>query len=473
MYPLRPRSRSPFHLALPLATAVTAAAVFLSPGEAAAYDVLAEPCADEPLTCKTGRLHFEKINALPIEFNFDTGWVPQGSPLQVHLWAAVYANTAVSLRGALDTAWPEVFHLTAPGTRAGSAFSYHYGLDVGAQGAINISVLGQTFTWVGNLPYVPQIDFAVQADTTFDGWGWDPGVGLSSTTNPVRLAKVSIGSIVGGSIPGIDGGFELDVAMEVASRYQTHSIVVAEADGPTVAGGELTYDGDATSTTYPGGPAIELDVHPEGTVKYDGTLHLIPAFYVELLGQTWSIPIVDIPIGFPITEDDWIFDTKRVRVPLPDLVLSETEINFGNVEVGQKNLEPFPLYNAGEALVAATVVTDDPTNFEVFDPTVQIEPGITVDSAVRFVPKKNGEFVAKVLVGSNDPDAPLQIVTVRGVGYGGPEDEVVGGVDVPAIAEDAGCDCRTAGGGSEGRREGGLAAVAGLALLAARRRRVR
>lgn len=469
--PLLRSRRSRFAALLPAAAgAAFAAALLLAGSEAAAapYDVLAAPCLENKLTCQRGPLSFERVNALPIEFNFDTGWVPANSPLQVHIWAAVYANTAVRLQGSLDTAWPDAFYLTTPGAAEGGDFSYHYGLDVGAQGKIEIEVAGQTYTWVGDLPYVPQIDFGVQDQKTFDAWGWDPGVTLSSTTDTVTLIQIGIADIVGGSIPGIDGGFELDVAMEVDARYRTNRIVVATTDGEPVAGGDITNEADATSTSYPGGPNIELDVHPEGSVKYDGTLHLIPAFYVELLGQTWSIPIADIPIGFPITEDEWVFDKQRVHVPVPDLAIEVTEIDFGEVEVGQKNLEPFPLFNAGEADVAATVISEDPENFEVFDPTVEVEPGITVDSAIRFVPKRNGEFATQILVGSNDPDAPVQVILVKGVGYGGPE-----AAPSPQISQDAGCDCRAAGRAPGGNGPGAWAAALGIAALAARRRRSR
>lgn len=461
-----PRRRRAAALA---ASGAALAALLLAGRPAAAYDVLASFCPGEEgedLTCQRGALAFERVDALPVEFNFDTGWVPANSPLQVHLWAGVYANTRASLHGSLDTAWPDAFYLTTPGDIDGGAFSYHYGVDVGAQAAIHIEVAGQNYDWVGDIPYVPQIDFQVQAEGTFDAWGWQPGVTLSSTTDTVTLAQVGIGDIVGGSIPGIDGGFQLDVAMEIESRYKTDRIVITTADGAPVPGGDITADGDASAAPYPGGPSVELDVHPEGTVKYDGTLHLIPAFYVELLGQSWSIPIADIPIGFPITEAEWIFEKKRVHVPLPDLKLEVTEIDFGEVEVGQKNLEPFPVFNAGEALLGVTVISEDPENFEVWDPTLEVDPGVTVDSAIRFVPKHNGEFQAHILVGSNDPDAPLQVLLVRGSAYGGPQAPAA-----PAAEEDGGCACRAAGGEAERSNAGAFAAALGLGLAAARRRR--
>ena len=66
-----------------------------------AYDSLAAPCKTDSYTCEIAPIAFSRKDALPIEFDFDTGWVPQNSPLQVHLWAGVYANTHVSLTGAL------------------------------------------------------------------------------------------------------------------------------------------------------------------------------------------------------------------------------------------------------------------------------------------------------------------------------------------------------------------------------------
>src|SRR5206468_3866389 len=122
-------------------------------------------------------------------------------------------------------------------------------------------------------------------------------------------------------------GFELDVAMELEATYVTDQIVIATTDGQVVSGGPITMQGGQTFTPYLSGPSIELDIHPEGTVDYNGVLHMIPSFFVKLLGQSWSIPVADIPIPFPITKNKWIFDSQRVHVPLPDLVLPKTTID--------------------------------------------------------------------------------------------------------------------------------------------------
>jgi MYXO-CTERM domain-containing protein len=439
-----------------------------SAGPAHAYDALAAPCTSDVQTCQIAAIAFSHKNALPIEFSFDTGWTPPNSPVQVHLWAGIYASTHVSLAGSLKSTWPEALVLATPGDKDGGELGYHYGAEIGAQGKVEIEVAGKKYSWVGDLPYVPQFDFQVEASGVFDAWGFPPGITLASKTDPQTLAQIGIGDIIGGSIPGIDGGFQLDVAMELEVTYQTDRIVIETKDGKLVKGGAINSDDGETSVEYLNGPSIELDVHPEGTVDYTGVLHMIPAFYVELLGNTWSIPIADIPIAFPITKNDWIFEKQRVHVPLPDLVVTEETIDFGEVQVGQKNLETFGLWNAGEAKVFAAILSSNPDVFEAFDPTAEVDPSATFDTAIRFVPKKNGEVKATIYVGSNDPSHPVQILTVRGVGYGGPE-------NAPSTdpSQDAGCACAVAGddGGAGGEAAALPFAAIAVGAAAMRRRR--
>src|SRR5690242_460678 len=91
------------------------AATLLMPASAEAKGpVPATPCNADPFFCERAGIQFDRVDALPIEWKFDTGWVPQNSPLQVHIWAGVYANTHVSLAGALVTTWPQAFDLETP-----------------------------------------------------------------------------------------------------------------------------------------------------------------------------------------------------------------------------------------------------------------------------------------------------------------------------------------------------------------------
>ncbi len=481
---MRLRFTRPLAAPLALLTALLA----MAPGRARAYDVLATPCANQPLTCGTGAISFSKIDALPIQFNFDTGWVPSGSPVQVDIAANVWANTHVSLTGALVTSWPTTMTLAAPGDTInlegmkGGDFGYHYGASFLAQGRVDISVLGQNFSWQGNLPYVPSFDLEVQADQPFDAWGYAPGVTISSTSTPQQIASIDLSCIIGESIPGVDGGFALDVAVELDATYVTDRIVVDTTDGNAVPGGPITAPDGTSNVPFLNGSFLELDVHPEGTVDYTGVVHMIPTFYVSLLGKKWDIPIVDVPISFPIADEAWVFTPQRVHFPLPDLSLPVTELDFGAVNVGENKTLQYQLWNAGEALAAATMTTSDALVFPLLDEKAMLTTGQTYQATVDFIPSKRGAFEGQILVASNDPKTPLQIVLLKGDGveplvdtpppphpHPDPASETPPTRDAADVDQPTGCACRTAGEGRDGGLGFGGAALVALAWAGRRR----
>jgi MYXO-CTERM domain-containing protein len=463
---------SPSRVLPALVSALGAVAVLLaSPRASADPVILAAPCSDDPLYCERGPIKFDRTDALPIQWSFDTGWVPQSSPLQVHIWADIWANTHVALAGDLVSSWPDALVLEAPGNQEGGDFGFHYGADFGAQGKVSINIAGKTYSWQGDIPYIPQFDLQVKDHKAFTAWGYAPGVKLSGLTNPQKIASVGLKDIIGG-IPGLDGGFELDVAMQLDATYTTEQILVTTTEGAPAEGGPITGAAPKSSIKYLSGPSIELDVHPEGTVSYDGILHLVPAFYISVLGQDWQIPVADIPISFPITDTKWVFDTQRVHVPLPDLVLPTTQIDFGDVEVGQKALAPYSLWNAGEAKAAANISSTDPDIFPPWDTQLDVDPTITVDSAVRFIPKKSGYFTAHLVVASNDPSDPVQIIELRGHALHTrlpapvPDED-----DDDSIDQVAGCGCHTAGSTDSTGAGLGITGLLFAAAMIRRRRR--
>jgi hypothetical protein len=451
-----------------------AAACCASAAPAGAYDVLAEPCAATPLLCSTGHVAFNQTDALPIQFDVDTGWVPQGSPVQVHLYADVYANTHVWLTGSLQTSWPSTLTLAAPGDPSqglyGGNFGFHYGADFGAQGKVSISVAGQSYSWQGNLPFVPQFDLEVDAAKSFDAWAYYPGVALSSTSAPQQLASIGLSSIIGQSIPGIDGGFALDVSIELDALYTTNRIVIDTTDGDAVPGGPITAAGGTSSVPLVSGGSIELDVHPEGTVTYDGVVHMIPTFWVSLLGDKWSIPIVDVPVSFPIATTDWAFSPQRVHFPLPDLAVSVTELDFGVVEVGSSETLSYQLWNAGEATAAATMTTSDAITFPLVDESATLRGGKTFRASVEFVPQTPGAVSGQIVVASNDPKAPLQVIALKGVAQAKPAVAITPppAEPVPDVDYPNDCGCRVVGLPPRGAP---LAVLALMGAAALRRRR--
>jgi MYXO-CTERM domain-containing protein len=457
--------------------------------------VVAVPCEADPLVCLAGPIAFSRVKeALPLSGGFDTGWVPANSPLQVHLAAGIWAETEVSLAGALQTRWPEVLEQRALPTPGAGELAIHYGAEITAEAMFTVTVAGQSFTWQGDIPYVPQFDFQVEQEQPFDPWAFE-GFTVSGVTEEQTLAQVDLADLIA-NIPGFSGGFELNVAMELDATYQTHLIVVSELDGQIVAGGELDAEDDATRADYAGGPAVEHDVHVEGSLLYEGTLHLIPAFFIEILGQGFSIPIADIPIPFTIDDKDWVFDPVRVRTPLPDIDLPLYEesavVSFGEVEVGDEAVATISFDNVGEHLLSVTMVLESGTPVEIPPAAIAVAPDGTAEVDITYRPVDDAPLDAILVLASNDPDEPARTLSLVGQGIALPDGEgggdgsggqdgaggqggatgSGGGEDdeVDFVASGGGCSCRAGG------ERPGSWALSGLGLavlgsLARRRRR--
>jgi len=442
-------------------------------------DEVATPCAADPLLCGEAPIAFSKLVELPVQGGFDTGWIPQNSPLQVHLFAQLYASSQVDLAGRLVTSWPEALTLAAPPEPGTGSLGIHYGLDVGAEASVTVTVLGQTYQWTGPIPYTPQIDFQVEAGTAFDPWAFQ-GVSVSGSTLPATLAQVSVTDFIGINIPGLDGGFQLDTSVDLEATYQTDAIAIRGPDGELVEGGALFTDDATTSAFYVGGPFVEFDVQPTGFVRYDGTIHLVPSFYIETLGPDYSIPVADVPIPFSFLQKDWTFDPVRVHVPLPDIFLQrdpsdgstpekETiELDFGEVVVGGSKTLYASVSNAGEALLAIAPETTDPSFQLAGD--VELEQGEAAKIGVTFEPTAPGELTAELLLPSNDPDEPLRVVVLVASAVSPELDEPEPPTDRVDAVDDEGCDCRASAGQGSRASVGWLVALAAVVGASARRR---
>jgi MYXO-CTERM domain-containing protein len=438
-------------------------------------DVIAVYCSESDVECTTAPLQYEKTISLPIAFDWDTGWIPQGSSLQVRFYVKLPATTTVKLDGWLETTWPDPMTLATPGGRGG-LLAFDYGLEVGAKAKIDVSVLGIPVKWTGDIPYVPQIDFHIKSAKSFVSWAFAPDpVTTSAFTAPLRLFEVNLLGLTGIPSQISKGGVALDVKGELAATYETLRIQIEPA-----ADGEqpITSQDGTTLRAFPGGAFVEYDVWPEGKVDYTGTLHLLPTFFVEILGKDFSIPLYDFPVSIDLGDQSFIFDPVRVHVPLPDLLAVQPVLDFGQVTIGDGKKLSIALSNIGEAKARAAGFIDASMadTFKLLTPQVFVGSMDTNDANIRFQPTSAGTFETKLTLVTNDPDGRFQYVTLRGVGVpqGDPDYPDGGGgsgAGGPGAqsGDTGGCGCRVAG---ERGSSGAIGAAAGaLALALARRRR--
>ncbi len=395
-----------------------------------AHAVLAAMCSQTQPQCERASISVSKLVQNPNDFDYDTGWVPSNSPVQVRLVVSFEDNTDVALAGTLDSTWPDPITLTPNGTPGQGQISINDGFEVTMQARFTVSVGGQTYSWTGNIPYVPNVNFIASATQNFNPWQWtgeDPAnATVIAQTATQRILQVSLTqSLI--PIPGISGGVELDGSATYSAWYDTLRIAFDEMNGVSPI---PLVDPNAASTTLliTPSPSFDTNVFIHGEVTEQMTLHFIPAFYFDILGDDFTLPLADLPLALPASNPiPWDFDPVAVHVPLPKVYLPKTEINVGTIPVGAATKESVVLTDMGEEILEGTVDTLAPMA-DIETAAFSISPQQSVTLELLLTPETAGPFDVLVRVASNDPLTPNAAFHVTGIGGG-------------AIGESGGCGC--------------------------------
>lgn len=417
------------------AAGVLACLSYSTPAEAQGFDVIALYCDDVEMKCATAPIDYAKTVDLPVAFNFDTGWIPGGSDLQVRFALITTANTTVELAGDFETKWPPALRHLTPGRPMTGYLAFDFGIDIIAEGRIDLEILGIPINWQGDLPLLPNYSWHLQRQTQFDSWAFERTPEIAAKTDSFTIIKLNLLNLVGIPSEIAGGGVQLDAYGELRAAYKTNSIKVLPAGLTANEASEILQKGDAVDLDYMGGPFVELDIWPEGVVDYTGAIHLVPTFFLELLpslgGIDFEIPFIDFPIDFPITSQDFIFDPVRVHVPLPDVkeIPKNEVIDFGEVIVGEFSKDTYELENVGEARARASAFIADngKDDFTILNSSEVINSNSTTEFRLRFNPKQAGELETTLTFVTNDPDYEMITLTLRGTGVA---------QDVPMYPED-------------------------------------
>jgi MYXO-CTERM domain-containing protein len=315
-------------------------------------------------------------------------------------------------------------------------------------------------------------------------------VDASAFTQSVELFEINLLSLVGLPSEIASGGIKLKVKGELRATYWTEQInlTAVKPKEQVLPIAPIKQENGSSQHGYKEGAYVEYDVNPDGMVHYDGVIHLIPVFYVSVLGQDFDMPVYDYPITIPIGDQDFNFDKIRVHVPLPDVPpLAQKVYDFGKVDMGSSKKMNISVANIGEAKARAVpeVEKSMATVFKVLTNSVTMDPNKSEDIQIRFAPKKMGPFSTTLTLASNDPDSPLQHVELKGEAVepgtapvtpdtedgGGQQPLVDGGGFQPDDGgpgfyneqQDSGCGCVVAG-ASDSKN---LAMWTGLGLVAA------
>ena len=440
---------------------------------------LAQPggCEPDAAGCARAPIAYRWREGLPVEFDFDTGWVPPSSPVQVRIRAVLAGSTQVSAAGELVGSWPEPMLLRAVGAPGQGALSVDYGVVFTARVRLALEVAGRPVGWEGPIPYVPMIDFRAMAQRTFDPWGWSP-VTAEGRTARVRVADVPITDAIV-RIPGISGGFTFEAAGDVSAAYRSTRFTFGTAAEP------LDAMNTRTLAVFNAGPFVEYQPRLEGDLAYRGAIHIYPGLYVSLAGRRWMLDLVDLPIPIGPFPRQVLFDPAVAHLGLPDVRAVSDVVDFGDVDVGRMSERTVEIRNDGEGdgrVLGAAVEAP----FGVMTRMTSLPVRSRSSFIASFTPVRPGPITGELVITTNDPDTPRVRVRLRANGVAtlmppvvddaGFVDDVAdaGAADASVAptsgAQDGSCGCR-ARGTAAGDGAGAWWLFAGATLLARRRAR--
>ena len=445
--------------------------------------------------CSRADVLWQYRKALFDDVHLDSGWVPASAPLQLRVELFIGGSTEVEMAGTADARWPTAIATGIDALPDAGVLRMNYGLELRVQLRFDIDVAGVRYHWEGTIP-VPGIpdDLRMAGETPFGPLLLPPSPDrpavVEDSTDRVRIFRYdAIGGLI--SVPGVGGGFELDVAGNLETSYETEQLVVAGWT-PINAERARTLVGP---DVHGYGAALDFVAHPEGELGYAATITAYPSLYLSIAGRRFDFPLAELPFEVLSRVEDAIFDDETAHLPLPDVhVIAPTgaapdaELAFTTIAIGESTELTLLVSNDGEAALSIAPEVRWPGAAEVASafstdsgPWI-LPPRSERRMTVAFHPQAAGATRAELVLTTNDPDSPEVTIALAGTGF----EAVSADGGFPASdagtfgAEEAGgCGCRIAGTHRRGPGEGGASfgsapAAAGLLVLlslAWRRRR--
>ncbi len=399
--------------------------------------VIAKQCTELDFKCQRGTFTVSKTQKIAADFDFDTGWLPKGAPVQVRLLTYVHGRTRVDMTGTVDATWPDPIRLRPEGVRETGLLAIDDGVVAKAMVRFVVEVAGKEYKWEGDIPGVPKVDLASITHVHFDPFAWKGGPMLPETsgrTKQMEIFQVPLTDAII-NIPGIEGGFQLEGQGEFFADYSTLRIGFDELASPGAIA-DVDPTKAFTQVLFSSAPSIENILNIHGELTRQTKLHFIPGFYFTILGKKFDLELIDIPIALPAATKPWDFDPVTVHFPLPRIEARPNPIDLGDIPVGEETNVLVTVFDTGEAKLV--IDASDPKDIlSVGTKHVEIGGGSSDSIRATLTPKDNGPIETTLVLESNDPAVPKLSIRVTANGAGGG-----GGVD-PNTEAAGSCGCRT------------------------------
>jgi hypothetical protein len=354
---------------------------------------------------------------------------------------------------------------------------------------VYIDAFGMKLTYDYNaedlIDYVPgsNWNYEGKGSTTFPSWGYD--LASLKVTAPdldaAQLFSIPFPSL-GGSDP-LTGTLAINATTKPTFSYQTLSAVLE--------GGKIATKGGTLQIPTTDADYLDIPTSVAGEISYTGSLLVRPSVTITKIGSfTLPFPLVldissagvDLPYASEPRKGIAVsFPPTTFHIPLPNLKALHS-LDLGTAKVGETAKKNADMTNTGEMNAVFTAKSSDPQFTVVTSKQTAPSKG-KLPFEVVFTPAKAGVQTADITITSNDPNEPVQVMKVTGIGTEVPAPPATGG-DEPESDDgfnrgphESGCGCKTvADATTPGRGGYGYAALGialGLATLTTRRRRRR
>jgi uncharacterized protein (TIGR03382 family) len=253
--------------------------------------------------------HEERVLAVD-NFDFDSGWLPAGSPISVRLTAHAGNTVYIEMDGTAHYDW-EVEAVSFEGLPEGGLLELDLGLETSAQ--VMFDILG--YTWTGDL--MDPILYGV-----FDELVFDPYLLMNHPGRPAIL-DTEMPRQDGFQIPlGIDlivasGSIAVDIGGLIHAELTGEYIDVWDVESPTEVVSVTEYQEWAPMTpSSRGDPLVAmaaLGVH----LTADITFLLYPQVIVTLLGTDYTLAEIEVPIPLPTVNQDYFMEPVELTFAPP------------------------------------------------------------------------------------------------------------------------------------------------------------
>ncbi len=248
--------------------------------------------------------------------------------------------------------------------------------------------------------------------------------------------------------------YEWDTSHVPEGRYYIGGII---DDGTTTAWGvsvdvleilhpEIDMDDSLVVITVPRGSTEEADLQITNSGAWDLTMSakardplgvvwdcvtLSPADTVLAAGGDFAMNVAvdadslvpgsyagSIEITCDDPEEETVVVVLEVHVTDPDIAVSDTSHSFGTCSCGDSRAWTFYIRNEGTDSLWVENAWADDSNFQV-DPVIDwvgVDAGDSLQVRVLFQPYHEGPCSSSVRIESNDPDEPVLLVDVDGIG---------------------------------------------------------